>query len=139
MGNKVVDFPQVYIEIMHNLMAHASSNNAQTTIEGLKSLYFNKKKLSVIDDEFTRNNEVFRVTHLEAEPGFITGSTPEEREESVDSKIQLLLDAYYDAKGKDYLDHFYLGAFESDKCFNHRLEHLVNFATQHKVKVAPWS
>ncbi len=134
MPSNTKSFPQIYVDIMHDLMSHATSNNAQTTIEALKNLYFLRQKVAEIDDEYRRNNEIFRVTHLEAEPGFCVGKTVKERIAEIDEKVTLLLDAYQDAKANDNLDHFFLSAFQSDACINHRLKQLKEFYSENKGK-----
>lgn len=136
MSKNLSTFPKVYLDIMHDLMQHATSNNAQTTIEGLKNLYFQRKTISEIDNENKRNNEIFKLCHLEVDPGFCIKKTKEDRLSEIDEKLQLLVDSYEDAKRNNYLDHFFLSAFESDACFNHRVEHLKTFYNKHKGQVA---
>ncbi len=134
MGKNLSSFPKVYLDIMHDLMHHAASTNAQTTIEGLKNLYFQRKKIASLDNEMQRNNEILKVCHLEADTGFCKGKNAEERMNEINEKLQLLIDAYDDAKKNNYVEHFFLSAFESDSHFNHRLEHMEKFFNEHKGK-----
>jgi hypothetical protein len=134
MAKNLSSFPKVYLDIMHDMMSHGTSPNAQTTIEGLKNLYFQRKKIAAFDNESERNAEIVKVCHLEVDRNFCQGKTPDERMNEINDKLQLLIDAYEDAKKNGYVDHFFLSAFESDSHLNHRLEHLSAFYNQHKGK-----
>lgn len=127
-------FPKVYLDIMHDMMAHGVTINAQTTVEALKNLYFQRKKVAAIEDETKFDNELFKICHMEVDKGFCRTKNSVDRLHEINAKLQLLIDAYEDAKKNNYVDHFFSSAFESDSHLNHRLEHLEKFFKEHKGK-----
>jgi hypothetical protein len=104
------------------------SPNARKTINGIITLYMNRREIASIPDETTRNAYILHITGLLAELGFCVGRTSEDLLKNIDEKMFLLKHSFENARKEGSISEFFLKAFESGPCFNGRITTLTSYA-----------
>lgn len=99
---------------------------ASSTINGAGQLYKRKSALSQLPPQELEKT-IAKVTKLQPEPGLIYGTTPKEKEQSIEDMAQTLIAGYKLSKKVGELNLFFDQAFESDPCFNARISQLRFF------------
>jgi hypothetical protein len=107
-----------------------ASPNAKRTIDGIVTIFINRKEISQIEDEAERNRYILHLTGLLAEISFCVGLTVEDRLKNLEQKMQLLQFSYARAKEKGTLEEFFSQAFRSGPCFNGRITTLAAYAAE---------
>lgn len=101
---------------------------AKQTIAALGILYSEKKDLCQLTNETERNLKITELTKLIAEPGLIPGNTPEEIENAILCRINLLRCAFLYDSAREETVLLYKQGFIGPPCFNGRvitLQHYV--------------
>ncbi len=127
-------------EIIENAVADINQKRTQLSARDcdqvssvfthLLTLYTERKQLSKIQDKTKRENAMNLLVPGGIEPGFATGTTPNEAERSLTHKIHMVLLTYQKAKKLNRLDDLMKKIYQGDVCLTARVGRIEEFQAE---------
>ena len=121
-----------YSLIVSDLNSYAQEIGANisfplATIKAIYLLYLNRENIANISDEEIRKTYIKACTSLLVETGFCPGTKKDQLLKNINEKVNLLFASYFFAKEHKALGKYFSEAFQSDPCFNGRINRLLEY------------